>query len=467
TPLASPFASVPDCNGIGYLSEAATNHVSHAALHGALPAADPFVMGGMMGGGGGMGTLQALLTEISGLKKPRGFVNRFVRRALGMRPKPPPKYRILIMMATNMPDALDEALLRPGRIDRLYKVGFPSKEGRKRTYQGYLDKVHHELTDEQVEKLAVISPYASGARVKDTVNEALILAVRDGREVITWKDIIQAKHLKEHGLPDDAEYIERERHAVAIHEACHAVAAYRLRRHAVIDVATIERRGDVGGFVSSIPPEEAFFDWRSEFETDIVVSIASLAGERLFFDGDNSAGVGGDLRNATTVALRMQGFAGMGTTIASHAVTIGGMRGAQPIEDGSDRAWHESAFGREVEAKLVELYDRAWRLLEENRIEVLAVAHALETHRTVSGEDVAAIVDGTVGPFVDGRPYHDEPFARIADGYHERALAAHKAHSSIEAPLPVFTTGGLDHEPVGASRWEPAEGPTGPPPMDR
>ena len=62
-----------------------------------------------------------------------------------MRPKPPPKYRILVMMATNMPEALDEALLRPGRIDRIYRVGYPSKAGRVRTYEGYLDKVAHEL----------------------------------------------------------------------------------------------------------------------------------------------------------------------------------------------------------------------------------------------------------------------------------------------------------------------------------
>ena len=119
-----------------------------------------FVMGGMNGGGGGggMGTLQALLTELSGLKKPRGFLNRVVRRALGMRPKPPPKYRILVMMATNLPDALDPALLRPGRIDRIYRVGYPSKAGRVRTYEGYLDKTRHELTAEQIDKLATITP---------------------------------------------------------------------------------------------------------------------------------------------------------------------------------------------------------------------------------------------------------------------------------------------------------------------
>ena len=98
------------------------------------------MMGGMTGGGG-MGTLQAMLGEMSGLKKPRGFMNRFVRRILGMKPKPPPKYRILIMMATNMPNSLDEAMLRPGRIDRIFRVGYPSKAGRVRTYEGYFENV--------------------------------------------------------------------------------------------------------------------------------------------------------------------------------------------------------------------------------------------------------------------------------------------------------------------------------------
>ena len=101
------------CHGGNYLSESAVS----------ILARDKFVVGGAGGGGGGggggMGTLQSLLTELSGLKKPRGFFNRIVRRTLGLRPKNPPKYRILVVMATNMPEALDEALLRPGRIDRM------------------------------------------------------------------------------------------------------------------------------------------------------------------------------------------------------------------------------------------------------------------------------------------------------------------------------------------------------------
>ena len=140
-------------------------------------------MGGM-GGGGGMGTLQALLAEMSGLKKPRGFFNRHLRRVLGMRPKPPPKYRILHIFATNMPQSLDEAMLRPGRIDRIYKVGYPSKEGRKATYDYYLAKVKHELTADDIDKLATMTPYATGANIQDIVNEALVIAIRDGREVI-------------------------------------------------------------------------------------------------------------------------------------------------------------------------------------------------------------------------------------------------------------------------------------------
>ena len=146
------------------------------------------IVAGMGMGGMGMGTLQALLTELSGLKKPRGFFNRIVRRALGMRPKPPPKYRILVMMATNMPQALDDALLRPGRIDRIYKVGYPSKAGRIRTYEGYLHKVRHELSPEEIDRLATITPYATGATIKDMVNEALINAIRDGRMHSLWID---------------------------------------------------------------------------------------------------------------------------------------------------------------------------------------------------------------------------------------------------------------------------------------
>ena len=104
-------------------------------------------MGGMAGGGG-MGTLQALLAEMSGLTKPKGLVNK-LRKLLGMKPKPPPKYRILHIFATNMPNVLDPAMMRPGRVDRSYKVGYPQKDGRKATFDYYLDKVQHDISAER------------------------------------------------------------------------------------------------------------------------------------------------------------------------------------------------------------------------------------------------------------------------------------------------------------------------------
>jgi ATP-dependent Zn protease len=452
----SPWSSSPSCNGLNYLSAdtvslLARTHMAHGAEEPPRRRLDRVVMPGM--GGGDMGTLQALLTEISGLKKPRGFFNRVVRRTLGMRPKPPPKYRILIMMATNMPNALDEALLRPGRIDRIYKVGYPSKAGRIRTYEGYLAKVSHELTREQVDKLATITPYATGATIKDLVNEALIQAIRDERETITWADILRAKQLKELGPPEDVEYIERERHAVAIHEACHAVVAAKVRHHLTIDIATIEKGGTYLGMVASIPPEDQFTRWRSEYEADIMVSLASLAGERLFYEGDNSSGVSGDLESATAIASFMEGYWGMGRTVASHGVTkeIGIMGGGKPgpgENKEGEKALLEGSLGQRIEDQLADILDRTRQLLDEHRHLVLAIAHALETNKTLTGEDIVAIIEGRPGPLIDGRPYHDPEFGRLAEAYHERALSAHKRHASVDLPLPVFgkvTTNGNGH----------------------
>jgi cell division protease FtsH len=441
------------CNGFAYLSQDTQWRLAQRAMESVI-ADEPDtrrsrqMIGGMMngGGGGGMGTLQALLTELSGLKKPRGFINRHVRRIFGMRPKPPPKYRMLVMMATNMPSALDEALLRPGRIDRIYKVGYPSKAGRIRTYDGYFAKVQHELTEENMDKLATITPYATGATIKDLVNESLITAIRNGRDVITWPDVIKAKQLKELGPPEDVEYIERERHAVAVHEACHALVAFRTRHHMEIDIATIEKGSDYLGMVASIPPEDQFTRWRSEYETDILVSLASLAGERMFFEKDSSSGVSGDLESATAVASFMEGFWGMGTTVSSYSMakrlevgSPGGGRGGALKKGQDPEAQARHALADRIEDKLTTLLDRTEQILRENRNDVLALAHALETHKTLSGEDVVAVLEHTRGPLVDGRAYSDESFLAELNDYHLAAARAHREHSQEQLNMPAPT----------------------------
>jgi ATP-dependent Zn protease len=433
------------CHGVSYLSDDSRWLLARQAMRSRLdtdqePRRDKVVYGaGMGGGGGGMGTLEALLTELSGLKKPRGFVNRYVRRALGMRPKPPPKYRILVMMATNLPEALDEALLRPGRIDRIYKVGYPSKAGRVRTYRGYLDKVKHELDDEQIDKLATITPYATGATIKDMVNEALIIAIRDDRDAITWRDIIRAKQLKELGPAENVEYIERERHAVAVHEACHAVVAYRTRHHMEIDIATIEKGSGYLGMVASIPPEDQFTTWRSHYESDIYVSLASLAGERMFFDGDSSSGVSGDLESATAVATNMEGIWGMGSTVSSYSTStqLGLGTPGGPSKGEKNELNARRALADRIEDNLAEMLERTTAILKENRREVLALAHALETHKTLTGEDVIAVLEGRPGPIIDGSAYSDGNFLAELERYHRAALDAHRSHAKLAAALPA------------------------------
>jgi ATP-dependent Zn protease len=420
------------CHGGTYLSEGAVSAITR----------EKFVMGGAAGGGGGggMGTLQALLTELSGLKKPRGFFNRVVRRTLGMRPKNPPKYRILVVMATNMPEALDEALLRPGRIDRMYRVGYPSKAGRVRTYEGYLSKVSHSLSAEEIDKIATITPYATGATIKDTINEALIMAIRNGRTSIEWSDIVKAKQQKELGPSEDVEYIERERHAVAVHEACHAVMAHRTRQHMAIDLATIEKGSDYLGMVASIPPDDQFTRWKSEYQSDILVSLASLAGERMFFNDDNSSGVSGDLESATTIASLMEGHWGMGSTISSHASNrrfeMGSPGGGKGKDDTEKQM--RMALSDRIEENLSKLLVQAEEILRENRNQVLALAHALETHKTLSGEDVAAVIDGVQGSIVDGRPYLDAQFLAEIEKYHQASVIAHQEHRVPDVHLPVI-----------------------------
>ena len=438
----SPFSNARSCGGLGYLSDEARASLLYS------PEADVdegtrrnrFMMGmGGMGGGGG-GILQVLLSQMSGLKKPRGFFNRHGRRALGIKPKPPPKYRMLIVMATNLPEKLDAALLRPGRIDRIYKVGYPSKAGRIRTYEGYLAKIKHQLTPEEVDRLATVTPYATGATIKDLVNEALISAIRDSRQAVTWGDIVKAKQLKDLGPPEDVEYIERERHATALHEACHAVVAYRVRHHLVIDIATIEKGGNYLGMVSSIPPEDLFTRWRSDYESDVMVSLASLAGEKMFFGGDSSSGVSGDLESATQLATFMEGYWGMGQTISSHGVTHrvgvgGGGRPGKPEEE-KERDLLKAGLGSRIEEKLQALFVRTEQLVTENRVQVLAVTHALETHKTLTGEDIEAVIEGEQGPLVDGRVYATGEFAAVAETYHAAVVTAHEGHGKVGVPLP-------------------------------
>jgi hypothetical protein len=172
-----------------------------------------------------------------------------------------------------------------------------------------------------------------------------------------------------------------------------------------------------------------------------MVSLASLAGERLFFDQDSSSGVSGDLQAATFIATFMEGYWGMGSTVASHGVTkeIGVEGGGRPGSEGKkkEKALLEGSLGYRIEGHLGELLKRTEEILNENRAAILALAHALEANKTITGEDVEAIVDGKPGPLIDGRPYHTPEFVEMLEAYHAKAMAAHQAHDPVKMDLPV------------------------------
>jgi ATP-dependent Zn protease len=210
-----------------------------------------------------------------------------------------------------------------------------------------------------------------------------------------------------------------------------------------IDIATIEKGSDYLGMVASIPPEDQFTRWRSEYQTDILVSLASLAGERMFFDNDSSSGVSGDLESATTVASFMEGFWGMGSTVSSYSTakrlevgSPGGGRGGSLKKGQDTEAQVRHALADRIEDNLTTLLDRTDEIIKSNRNHILALAHALETHKTLSGEDVVAVLEHRRGPLVDGTPYGDDTFLARLHDYHSAAARAHREHSQVQLTLP-------------------------------
>jgi ATP-dependent Zn protease len=397
--------------------------VSRSAIEGERDVHDLRRTSRVVMGFGGTGELQILLSELSGLTKPRGFWGKTMRNLVGMRPKPAEKYRILSIFATNLPDVLDPALLRPGRIDRQYHVSYPNLEGRIATYRGYFKKTRHELSDEQLRKLAVSTPYATGAGIKDLVNESIVRAVRRDSETVSWDDVQHARHSRELGEADSGEYIQRERYSVAVHEACHAVCADEERRHMQVDIATIERRGAIGGLVGSIPPEDRFTHWSSEYQADLVVCLASIAGEEMFFE-QHTSGVGGDLQQATKLAELMSGRWGMGGKLRSREKPTD-MTGSGMAENGADPD--------EVEALLEAARVRAREILEARRSDVLALSHALEAHRTLDGDDVQAVFQRRSGPHVDGAMYTEQVLAEL-EQYHTEVRDAVRENRDVLVP---------------------------------
>jgi cell division protease FtsH len=351
---------------------------------GILGFVDRFFVGGM-GGMGGM-LVNELLVQMDGLEQPRGM-RRLLRRLIPLKirkhlKRKVPNYNILVIGATNRADALDPALLRPGRFDRRLHVGLPDKEGRKDIADYYLKKVRHEQID--LEKLSKAAVGYSPARIKNVVNEALIFALQDGRDSLTWKDIWAAKLTDEIGLKQPVEYDEQEKVKIATHEAGHAVASWYLEREELqMQVISIIKRENALGLVSYQEREDRYVRTRSDVMARIKTALAAGAAENVWF-GETTTGVSQDLRQATWAAATMVGLFGMGKDLYSFGIIPNELAGGSSIgallRDGSVR--------EEVNGILAEARKEIEDLLREKSPIVEGVRDALLEREEIIGEEI-------------------------------------------------------------------------------
>ncbi|MBX9685839.1 MAG: AAA family ATPase, partial [Candidatus Obscuribacterales bacterium] len=240
------------------------------------------------------------------------------------------KHKVLTIGATNNADMLDTALLRPGRFDRRIDVPRPNLEGREAIIQHYLKKAK---VDPRVSALEIarMTVWKSGADLAAIVNEAGLIAIRNGRDAISQIDLIQAIQRQSFGMSYSRQVLLEELRATALHEAGHTIVAYFKNKRNRIQVVTIVPSGGALGYMWSVDKEERHDEFMNDYMTDIEISLGGLVAERMFF-GQNSGGVYGDLNRVASIARSMVTNTGMGEFTFNIEAAYGG-RDKQPSPD--------------------------------------------------------------------------------------------------------------------------------------
>ena len=277
---------------------------------------------------------------------------------------------------------------RPGRFDRRIHVAPPTDRYRGEVLEYYLKKIKHDPNISIPTMVARLVEYTPVA-IKHVINEAVIIAHFDGREIVTYQDLIEAQDVHEFGLRQESDLSPLERRRLAYHEAGHAVACYYLLEREFPAYVTIHRRGDLEGaeaFAAWRPKETIKTRAKEEILAFIQIGLASRASEELFLD-TNLSGVTGDFATATRQALSYVGLYGMDGTISSYlgyAMASGGTNiNPSAIKDTSQR----------VEAILQSQLKAVKRLLQNHSEALIAVAEALIEHDELVAEDLKRLID--------------------------------------------------------------------------
>ena len=292
---------------------------------------------------------------------------------------------VIIIAATNRPDVLDPALLRPGRFDRQVTIGLPTQREREQVLRVHV-RNKPVADDVNLERLASATPMFSGADLENLTNEAALIAARTGKQIISWTDFNEALDRIVLGLRRGSLVpSEKERQILAYHESGHAVAFASQPDLGHIRKVTIMPRGGAGGFMAPLSKEEMFFS-RERFQQQLVVAFGGRVAEKRL-TGTISSGASNDLKQATDMAKQMVFDLGMG---GEEFVAWGSDQG--PVFLGGEisrRKDFSEETARELEGEVNKILEAAYSATEtaiaENWTAVEGVANALLQRETVEG----------------------------------------------------------------------------------
>lgn len=318
---------------------------------------------------------------------------------------------VIILAATNRADVLDPALLRPGRFDRQIRVSNPDKRARSQILKVHARNKHF-APDVDFDNIAQRTPGFSGAELANVLNEAALLAVRSGHQMITLSDVDEAIDRVIGGpAKKSRKYTEHERKLVAYHETGHAIIGLTLEDANQVQKVTIVPRGDAGGYNLMTPREETYFSTKKQLLATITGYMGGRTAEEIFF-GDVSSGAHNDIEQATRIARMM--------------VTELGMSELGPIKyDSGDNAvflgrdysqlsnTHSGQIAFEIDQQVRKIIEtahaQATEIINNNKDKMDIIANALLEHETLNHEQIQSLYNtGKMPEIYDGTEEHVE-----------------------------------------------------------
>ena len=359
---------------------------------------------------------------------------------------------VILISATNRPDVLDPALLRPGRFDRQVVVPLPDIKGRQKILQVHLKKSPVDSSVEPV-VLAKGTPGFSGADLENLVNEAALLAAKRGKEKVEMVDLEDAKDKVYMGLERKSKVMrEEDRKTTAYHEAGHALVARLLPYTDVVNKISIIPRGRAAG-ITWFLPEERDFKYKDQLESELSVAFGGRVAEEIIFNRI-STGASNDIKQATELAQKMVRAWGM-----SALGPLSYAQGEEQVFLGREIAQHRDysdltaqRIDTEIHQLITNAYDRAAKVLKEN-IDVLhKLADMLLDKETVQGKELDELILSLRPGFKF--PSHPEPAPPGQEGGEQAAAPETAAGESTTsaAPSPADADPADETDPADVDR---------------